>query len=122
MSSLDHIGKQIIKSLRNQIIQLQTENNILQQKLAQKEREIEDRYKEINKLNTDNKINTDQRIHTQDTTEIQTSLTQDIKILHKEEETTELTNNTLHDKTNTLDNQTNTDEQKLERNGQCMQI
>lgn len=47
LSCLDHIGKQIIKSLRNNLIQLQTENNILNEKLSQKEREIAERYKEM---------------------------------------------------------------------------
>lgn len=46
LSCLDHIGKQIIKSLRNDLILLQNENKILNQLLSQKEREIEERYKE----------------------------------------------------------------------------
>lgn len=47
LSCLDHIGKLIIKSLRNNLILLQTENNILNEKLSQKEREIAERYKEM---------------------------------------------------------------------------
>ncbi|XP_044481936.1 DNA polymerase-like [Mangifera indica] len=58
LSSLDHIGKQIIKSLRNDVQQLQTENQILNEKLSQKEREIAERYKEM-KSQFDAKKNTD---------------------------------------------------------------
>lgn len=47
LSSLDHIGIKIIKLLRNDVIQLQTENNILNEKFSQKEREIAERYKEM---------------------------------------------------------------------------
>lgn len=83
LSCLDHIGKQIIKSLRNEVRQLLTENNILNEKLSQKEREIAERYKEIN-------------------------LTEDRTLLDKdkeEEEPTEVTNPTL-------DDQPKTDEEK----------
>lgn len=47
LSNLDHIGQKIIQLLRNDVIQLQTENNILNEKLSQKEREIAERYKEM---------------------------------------------------------------------------
>ena len=100
LSRLDHIGKQIIKSLRNDLIQLQTENNILNEKLSQKEREIDERYKEM-KSQFDSKKNTDKRMHTQYTTEIETSLTEDRTLLDKEEEPTEETNPTLDEKTKT---------------------
>lgn len=66
LSCLDHIGKQIRKSLRNEVRLLQSENNILNEKFSQKEREIEERYKEIN-------------------------LTKDRTLLDKEEEPTEVT-------------------------------
>lgn len=109
LSSLDHIGKQIIKSLRNDVIQLQTENNILNEKFSQKEREIAERYKEM-KSQFDAKKNTDKRMHTQSTTEIQTSLTEDRTLLDKEEE--EPTENpTLDEKIpNTDEEIPNTDE------------
>lgn len=110
LSCLDHIGKQIIKSLRNDVIQLQKENQILNEKLAQKEREIAEKYKEM-KSQFDAKKNTDKRMHTQSTTEIQTSLTEDRTLLDKEEPT-EVTNPTLDEKTKTdeLDEKTKTDE------------
>lgn len=41
LSSLDNVGKTIIKSIKKYIIQLKNENQILGEKLAQKEREIE---------------------------------------------------------------------------------
>lgn len=47
LSSLNHIGKQIIKLLKNNVKQLQKENQILNEKLSQKEREYAERYKEI---------------------------------------------------------------------------
>ena len=47
LSNLDHISQKIVKLLRNDVIQLQTENNILNEKLSQKEREIAERYKEM---------------------------------------------------------------------------
>lgn len=95
LSGLDHIGKLIIKSLRNNIIQLQTENHILSEKFSQKEREIAERYKEMKSL----KNNTDKKMHTQSTTEIETSLTEDRTLLDKEEEEpTEETNPTLDEK------------------------
>lgn len=50
LSSLDHIGKSIIISLRKDLIQLQAENQILNEKLSQREREIEERIKEIPSL------------------------------------------------------------------------
>jgi len=111
LSCLDHIGKQIIKSLRNDVIQLQTENNILNEKLSQKEREIAERYKEM-KSQFDAKKNTDKRMHTQSTTEIQNSLTEDRTLLDKEEEEpTEVTNPTLDEKTKTDEKIPNTDEE-----------
>lgn len=113
LSCLDHIGKKIIKSLRNDVIQLQTENNILNEKFSQKEREIAERYKEM-KSQFDAKKNTDKRMHTQSTTEIQTSLTEDRTLLDKEEdEPTE--NPTLDKKTNTDEEKPNTDEEKPTR-------
>lgn len=109
LSCLDHIGKQIIKSLRNDVIQLQIENDILNEKLSQKEREIAERYKEM-KSQFDAKMNTDKRMHTQSTTEIETSLTEDRTLLDKEEEEpTEVTNPTLDEKTNTDKKIPNTD-------------
>jgi hypothetical protein len=89
LSGLDHIGKLIIKSLR-----LQTENQILSEKLSQKEREMAERYKEMKSL-FDAKKNTDKKMHTQSTAEIETSLTEDRTLLDKEEEPTEETNPTL---------------------------
>lgn len=100
LSCLDHIGKQIIKSLRNDVIQLQTENHILIEKLSQRERDIAERYKEMKSQFYENN-NTDKRMHTQSTTEIQTSLTEDRTLLDKEEEPTEVTNPTLDEKTKT---------------------
>jgi hypothetical protein len=47
LSCLDHIGKQIINYLRNNVILLQTDNNILNEKLSQMEREIAERNKEM---------------------------------------------------------------------------
>ena len=110
LSCLNHIGKQIIKSLRNVVIHLQTENQILNEKLSQKEREIAERYKEMKSL-FDAKKNTDKRMNTQSTTEIQTSLTEDRTLLDKEEEPTEMTNPTLDEKTKIP----NTDEEKPTR-------
>ena len=46
LSSLDHKGKQIIKSLGNAIKQLKTVNQILNEKLSKKEREFQEREKE----------------------------------------------------------------------------
>ena len=101
LSCLNHIGKQIIKSLRNDVIQLQTEKNILIEKLSQMEREISERYKEMISQ-FDAKKNTDKGMHTQPTTEIETSLTEDGTQLDKEEEEpTEVTNPTLDEKTKT---------------------
>lgn len=92
LSCLDHIGKQIIKSLRNNVIQLQTENDILNEKLFLKEREIAERYKEM-ESRFDAKNNTEKSMHT---TEIETSLTEDRTLLDKEEEErTEVTKPTL---------------------------
>lgn len=112
LSSLDNIGKRIIKKLRNDLILLETENNILNEKLSQKEREIAERYKEM-KSQFDANQNTDKRMHTQSTTEIQTSLTEDRTLLDKEEEEpTEVTNPTLDEKTQTDEKIPNTDEKK----------
>lgn len=47
LSSLDHIGKSIIEFLRYELIQLQTENKTLNEKLNRKESEITARHKEI---------------------------------------------------------------------------
>ena len=60
LSCLDHIGKQIIKSLRNDIIKLQNENNSLNLELSRMEREKEKRYKEMksHKNKEDNTIHT----------------------------------------------------------------
>ncbi|XP_050233250.1 DNA polymerase-like [Mercurialis annua] len=70
LSCLDHIGKQIIKSLRNDVIQLQTEKNLLNEKFSQKEREIAERYKEMkSQFDADKNTDTDKRMHT---TEIRT--------------------------------------------------
>lgn len=107
LSCLDHISKQIIKSLSNELIQLKTE--ILNDKLSQKEREIAERYKE---MKSDASKNTDKRMHTQSTTEIQTSLTEDRTLLDsEEEEPTEVTNPTLDEKTKTDEKIPNTDEE-----------
>ena len=92
MSSLDHKGKQKRKSLGNALIQLQTENEILNEKLSKKEREFAERYKEMISQ-FDAKKNTDKRMHTQYTTERQKSLTEERTLLDKEEqEQTEVTN------------------------------
>lgn len=109
LSGLDHSGKLIIKSLRNNIIQLQNENTILSEKFSQMEREITERYKEMTSL----KNNTDKKMHTQSTTEIETSLTEDRTLLDKEEEEpTEETNPTLDEKkTKTDEKIPNTDEE-----------
>jgi hypothetical protein len=115
LSSLDHIGKQIIKLLRKDIIHLQSENYILNEKLSQKEREIAERYKEM-KSQFDAKKNTDKRMHTQSTTEIQTSLTEDRTLLDKEEEEpTEVTIPTLDKKTKTDEKIPSPDEEKPTR-------
>ncbi|KAJ0010595.1 hypothetical protein Pint_32808 [Pistacia integerrima] len=58
LSCLDHIGKQIIQFLKNDVIQLQTEKKILNEKLSQKEREIAERYKEM----FDAKKNTEEQV------------------------------------------------------------
>jgi cysteine synthase len=84
LSSLDHKGKQIIKSLGNALIQLKTENQILNEKLSKKEREFAERDKEMISL-FDAKKNTDKRMHTQYTTERQKSLTEERTLLDKEE-------------------------------------
>lgn len=47
LSRLDHIGKQVIKSLRIELKQLKIENVILNEKFLMKERELEERYKEM---------------------------------------------------------------------------
>lgn len=94
LSGLDHIGKLIRKSLRNNIIQLQTENNILSEKLSQKEREIAERYKEMkSRFHFDANNHTEKKMHTQSTdqhTLIETSLTEarrtNLTLLDKEEE------------------------------------
>lgn len=92
LSSLDHKGKQKRKSLGNALIQLQTENEILNEKLSKKEREFAERYKEMISQ-FDAKKNTDKRMHTQYTTERQKSLTEERTLLDKEEqEQTEVTN------------------------------
>lgn len=115
LSGLDHIGKLIIKSLRNNLIQLQTENNILSEKLSQKEREIAERYKEMKSL-FDAKKNTDKKMHTQSTTEIETSLTEDRTLLDKEEEEPRKeTHPTLDEKIQTDEKIPNTDEEKPTR-------
>jgi DNA polymerase type B, organellar and viral len=107
LSRLDNIGKQIIKYLRNL---LETEKSILKEKLSQKEREIEERYKEKSQFYA--KKNTDKKMHTQSTTEIQTRLTEDKTLLDKEEEEPiEVTNPTLDDQIKT-DEIPNTDEEK----------
>lgn len=74
LSGLNHIGKRIIKSLGNALIQLQAENEILNQKLSQKEREIEEGYKEMNEQKElfDARKNTGKRTQS-------TSLTEDRK-------------------------------------------
>lgn len=112
LSSINHIGKQIIKSLQNSLIQQQlSQNNILLDKLSQMEREISERNIE--------KIHTYKRMLTQSTTEIQTSLTEDrtqtiltedrtqldkeepTEVTKDKEEPTEVTNPTLDEKTKT---------------------
>lgn len=85
LSSLDHIGKLIVKSLRNTVRQLMNENLIINQKLSQKEREIDERDKEM-KSQLDDKNNTEKWMNTQSNTEIKTSLTEDRTLLDKEEE------------------------------------
>nr|GME06072.1 DNA polymerase-like [Ipomoea batatas] len=64
LSFLDHIGKEIIKSLRYELIQLQIENQTLNEKLNQKESEISERYKEI-KSQLDAKNNTEEKALTE---------------------------------------------------------
>ena len=81
LSCLDHIGKQIIKSLRNDLIKLKTENKILNEKFSMKEREIAERYKE---MKSQARKNTEKRMHT---TERKNSLTEDRTIDDKEEPT-----------------------------------
>jgi hypothetical protein len=90
LSCLDSIGKVIINSLRNDLKQLQTENKILHEKLSQKEREIDERYKEM-KSDFDAKKNTEKSMHT---TEIET---ENRSLLDKEEE--EPREVTKHEKT-----------------------
>jgi hypothetical protein len=46
LSCLNHIGKRVIKSLRQEVIKLETENAMLLEKFSQKEREIAEREKE----------------------------------------------------------------------------
>ena len=78
MSSLDHSGKQIVKSLWNELIKQKTTN-----KENKEYKEIAERYKSL----FDAKKNTDKKMHTQSTTEIETSLTEDRTQLDKEEPT-----------------------------------
>nr|CAD1821794.1 unnamed protein product [Ananas comosus var. bracteatus] len=112
LSRIDHIGKLIVNSLSNTVRQLMNENLIINQKLSQKEREIDERYKEMKSL-FDDKKNTDKRMNTQSNTERQTSLTEDRTLLDKEEEPTEETNPTLDEITQTTDEKMpKTDEDK----------
>jgi hypothetical protein len=78
LSSLDHSGKQIVKSLWNELIKHKTTN-----KENMEYKEIAERYKSL----FDAKKNTDKKMHTQSTTEIETSLTEDRTQLDKEEPT-----------------------------------
>lgn len=59
LSCLNHIGKEIIKSLRYELIQLQIENLTLNEKLNQKEREISERSQLDAKNNTEEKALTE---------------------------------------------------------------
>lgn len=87
LSFLDHVGKEIIKSLRNYVIQLQIENRTLNEKFSIIERGIADRYKEI-KYPFDAKKITDNRMQTQSTSDIVTCITEDRTLLDKEEKST----------------------------------
>lgn len=109
LSRMDHIGKLIVNSLSNTVRQLMNENLIIKKKLSQKEREIDERYKEMKSL-FDDKKNTDKRMNTQSNTERQTSLTED-RTAPKEEEPE--TNPTLDEITQTTDEKMpKTDEEK----------
>lgn len=76
LSSIDNIGKGIIKLLWVEVNQLLTENLSLKEKLSHQERVIEQRYKE-NQYNFHDNIYTEKDIHTQTTEEIQNSTNTD---------------------------------------------
>ena len=108
LSSINHIGIQVIKSLKIKI-----KNYIIHEKLSQMERE------------RNNEIHTYKRMHTQSTTEIHTSITEDITqtILTEDrtqldkEEPTEVTKEEPTEVTNppTLEEKTKTDEKPKSR-------